>query len=536
MFKKFLINILLSCILILFFILSVGSAMRESLTFDEIVYLQAGRTEVLQHIFTLDPYNPPLIREISMLPYIFNNEFYTNEMFVFNHVLWGRVSIIFLGAALLIAVFVFVKKYLGEKEAIFAIFLLALEPNILANSHYVTIDIGLTLFFFLSYSLFILFLQNPSYRATILLSLSIGLGMATKILFIPYFLLTTALVWFFQYKSKTFSTVMRNWKKLILGGLITLFVIWGIYFFSWHIFIKEREDTSRVSSKVMQFAKHHNLKIVADAIFFLEIQPIPLGDYGAIVKNNVLRGLHSDKCFFLGKYYDTCRWYFMPVNFLLKTPPPLLIYFSVSVFLFIKQRKRSAIQYLLLFPILGTLFSSILFRVQPLVRYILPIFPFIVIFSALSISFWQKTPIRKLIFYILLVWYIAGTLFSFPHFISYANELNFGHKYFLLQDSNLDWGQSLPDARKFMLQHKESLIMFSYFGRDNGDLYGLKSNKSYGSYKNNEICQFHSIHAYGKTQITLISITNWSICGYNMNPRYTKQKIKSVIGESILVF
>ena len=80
--------------------------------------------------------------------------------------------------------------------------------------------------------------------------------------------------------------------------------------------------------------------------------------------------------------------------------------------------------------------------------------------------------------------------------------------------------------------------MLSYFGRDNGNLYGLKSNFKYGSYKFEDICRFHKISKqnWNGYNITAISVSNWYYCGYYKDQKYTKEKIVNVLGDSILIF
>ena len=529
-------NALLFLLAATFFLLSLSSAMRESLTFDEVVYLQEGRNAVVSQTFDIDPYNPPLMREIVVFPYIVNSNFYKSDLVLLKNPLWGRVVMIFLSIGLIASMYLFVLKYVGKKEALFALFLASLEPDLLAHSHYVTLDMGLTLFVFLSFILLINVVKNPSWKNIMFLSLSCGLGMATKLSFIPYFFGSALLILLFNYKKKVLL-VVGNIKKIVLGSLLVLTVIWATYFFSLHVVIKQRDDTSRVSAQLVKFANSHHVWLLSNAVIFLEHQPLPLGDYVATIKNSMLRSLHHDTCFFLGKTYSSCRWYFMPINFLLKTPIPLLVFFVTSFALYIKEKRKSVLQTTILIPIGIILISSVIFPLNPLVRYILPIFPFLIIFASFSVSFWTKTVLRKSLFSTLVLWYLGGTLLAFPHFISYANELTFGQKQFLLTDSNVDWGQSLPDVFSYMQKNNIQKLNFSYFGRDNGDWYGLQSSIPYGSYKANEICAFHTIQRKnGRGMVTLISISNWTACGYNKLPAYSKTHIQGVVGQSIFVF
>src|SRR5579883_1579056 len=125
-------RILLSVFILLFVGFSIGSSINESLTFDEIVYLQEGRQALLNHTFSIDPYNPPFIKELAVLPYLFNKNFYSNPLFLMQYPLVSKITIILLGIGVIVATYLLAKEYLGKSEAVFAAGLLSLEPTMLA--------------------------------------------------------------------------------------------------------------------------------------------------------------------------------------------------------------------------------------------------------------------------------------------------------------------------------------------------------------------------------------------------------------------
>ena len=92
--------------------------------------------------FAIDTYNPPLIRELQMLAVALGSK--TEKLFV------SRLVTVALGLVLLISVYLTTRKHFGAGIGLFALFFLAFEPNFLGHSHYVTLDIGTALFFFLA--------------------------------------------------------------------------------------------------------------------------------------------------------------------------------------------------------------------------------------------------------------------------------------------------------------------------------------------------------------------------------------------------
>ena len=158
--KRFTV-VFVGILLILFAGLSVASSLRESLTFDEIVHIQEGKNALLAHTFVIDTNNPPLIRELAVVPLVLGVEKMIHSPYPNIQMLPARLVIVILGIFLCVSVFWFAKKYVGREAALFALLLFVFEPNTLAHSHYVTQDVGVTLFFFLTYLLYVRLLAKP---------------------------------------------------------------------------------------------------------------------------------------------------------------------------------------------------------------------------------------------------------------------------------------------------------------------------------------------------------------------------------------
>jgi hypothetical protein len=109
------------------------------------------------------------------------------------------------------------------------------------------------------------------------------------------------------------------------------------------------------------------------------------------------------------------------------------------------------------------------------IRHILPVFPFIYILVSIRIKNWidSRKPIFSkrtalLLILFLLVWYGASSLSSFPHYLSYFNELIGGSKngYHYVVDSNVDWGQGLKSLSKWVEKQGIKKIYVDYFPDD----------------------------------------------------------------------
>ncbi|PIN80792.1 hypothetical protein COV16_00275, partial [Candidatus Woesearchaeota archaeon CG10_big_fil_rev_8_21_14_0_10_34_8] len=148
-------------------------------------------------------------------------------------------------------------------------------------------------------------------------------------------------------------------------------------------------------------------------------------------------------------------WYYFIVAFFVKTPASTLIVLFAALFLFFKTKhdnKKIRNALFLLIPAVLYFIAFIPSKYNIGHRHILPIYPFLFVFMSSIISvdleslgdkFARYKKYAKIVLLFLIALLIMGTVFSYPYFIPYFNELvggsENGHKYLL--DSNLDWGQ-----------------------------------------------------------------------------------------------
>lgn len=517
---KHIIFLIIFCLI--FAAMSVGSALSESYTYDEPLHLQEGIAALTKHTFDVDPLNPPLIRELAVL------QGSTLQQ--------ARRVILMLSAALMVAVFFVTKKYFGVPAALFALVLFTFEPNILAHSHYVTLDMGFTLFFFLCWIACVKFLQKGSLRSALVFGLTLGLAMASKVSAVMYMGASGVVYAFFRHSGQGpgIQKVREvHWIPTFAGMTMTaLFVVWGAYFFTTDVVIKEREDATRVSSRIIAFVKDKHIPFLASVVMFGKTQKIPLGQYLALAKNTVIYARQPKSVFFLGEAFEKSRWYFMPVNVMLKTPLPLLILFLIGI---IRGRKNKHLV-IFLAPVIGIFAFASFSGISPWVRYVLPIYPFMIIIAATTITTFKRLPAKWYLLF-LVVWYVIGTMREYPHFLSYANEIiQPAKRYEAFYDVNIEWGEKLPAIARFVKDNPDKTIYLSYFGTDDGDQYGLVSDIPWETYKFVGVCAFHKINDGSGETVRLISASNWYYCGYNKQEEFKEDEIAAVYEKTFLVF
>ncbi len=496
-----------------FLALSVGSALSESLTYDEVFYLEEGRRIWDTRTFS-DPYNPPLAPMLGRIPAALG----------FDGMLPARLVSVVFGVVLIIAVY--------RVGGLAAAAILAFEPTFLANSHYVTGDVAVTLFLFLATVAWMRLLARATVRRTVLLALACGYALVSKMTAIPFLAVALLAVWWRRRPRRGVAWFGKHRRSIVGSVVVTLAVIWASYLFTWDVVIRQRTDPGRLSEQLVAYANTHNLPIVTQSVTFLMKQPLPLGTYLATVKNNLLRVGKPAMVFFDGQIYDRTRWYFMIVNVVRKIPIPLLLLVVIGGIgptpLKLRGVKEIGI---------GILLVSAFTGMVPLARYVLPAVPFLALAGARGIGVIGGKGGAVVA---LLLWYIVGTIAHYPHFVSYANELVGPRekRYEVLADSNLDWGQALPDLALHARREGIGTIRFSYFGRDDAGRYGLPSTTPYGGWRFEEICAFHNVVVEPRLnkEVTAISASNWYYCGYNTAEVYRKENVQEVVADVFLVF
>jgi hypothetical protein len=493
--KKYWYWLLVPVILGTMFATMYFSSKGDSAIVDEIAHIPSGYSYITMGDYRLNPEHPPLFKDLSGLaillsqkvvyPYAYvkadnpvvNNEWEAGWHFLYetpgnnpdNMLIAARIPEMLISLTLGLLVFLWARKLFGNKAGVLALILYAFDANIIAHSRFVTSDLIISFAFFLNFFTLYYLLKKPNWTKVVLTGVTVFIVLVAKFsaaILAPAYLIVFAMLILrkgTETKTNLLSGIFdKDWKKRLLSSfsifaiisIIGVVLMWGFYFF----------HTMNMPGDVQRALIHESLpedsaKNIVSVLDKLSYNPVtkPLGQYllGLTMVSSHVEGGHD--AYFLGMTSNKGWWFYYPVVIALKTAIPIFI-FAILLFVFwryIKKYDWFTELYLWVVP-LCFLVMGMQGSLDLGIRYMLPLFPFLyVVLARLADVIDFKNLFAKkrdwylaggtLIMIVLLIWYVAESLLTYPHYLSYFNEFAGGYQngYKYLTDSNLDWGQDV---------------------------------------------------------------------------------------------
>ncbi len=196
---------------------------------------------------------------------------------------------------------------------------------------------------------------------------------------------------------------------------------------------------------------------------------------------------HEERAAFLNGEYETSGWrHFFPYCLAVKTP---LAFFGLlglgmialpSVATGRDKVPRGSLVYQLVpiavsLAILWPIFLGTQLNIGH--RHILPTYPLMFVLAGAA-AHWCRgaTRVAAGTIALLLIWLVADSIASYPHYLAYFNQFVPRDKaYQHLVDSSLDWGQDLPSLKKWLDKNttEDEPLFLSYFGTASPAYYGI---------------------------------------------------------------
>lgn len=528
-------NCIVLIILGLILNISIIVSSQESTTMDEQAHIPSAYTYVKYNDMRLNPEHPPLLKDLAGIPLQFlnvkfptddpgwtngiNEQWTLGNKFIHSNdadavIFWSRFPIILITLLLGFFIYKWTRELAGAAAGLLALVLYAFDPNILGHNHYVTTDLGIAAFIFISFYYFIKFIKNPSWKNTILAGIFLGLAELAKfsaVLLFPFFALIIVIYAIFKkkpastrgnclpvllnqgestrggpdfenasvfkYKLKKFGEYV--WKYAIIIA-ICFVLIWILY--QYNTFNMPAEKVQDVARTV--FGDQGSGKIAKSVIIGMSQIPLlkGLSEYFLGVFMVFARVEGGNTYYFFGHVSNQATPRYFPAVFILKETIPFLVlilftggYALYNLIKNIAKEKGNVIvkswtrikyylqtgvaYYAMLGFILLYSYLSITGNLNIGFRHLFPILPFAYVLVAKktfdflkNIKTEQTLKTAKIILMVIIAWIIIEPAVFFPSYISYFNEFAGGPKngYQYVADSNLDWGQDLKRLRNWV--------------------------------------------------------------------------------------
>lgn len=569
-------------LLTLMFTVMIGSSWGDSGIEDERPHVVAGYSYLTTGDYRINPEHPPLIKDLAALPLVLkhsftfpfdywranlNSQWELGSKFLYDSgnspdeiFFLARLPIILLSLAFGYLVFIWAKDLYGEKAGLFALFLYVFDANIIAHSRFVTTDLGISFAIFLNLYFVWKFFREPVMKYFLLAGLTFGVVLITKFsaaLLVPIYFLIFILEMIKgrggKAEDRKFSLLFD--KSIIKRGLgnILSFTLIGIIglvvmylFYVPHVMNMSSETAHALVAAELP---NHSLTPIIERLYDTPLMK-PFAHYllGFSMVSGHVTGGH--RVFFMGDVANGFRAYYV-VAFLIKTAIPTLIFLFSMLFLMfrrnIKERNLDYDKLYLLIPFAVFYGMALQGSINLGIRYLLPIFPFIFVFVsdfANKVKFYNFSSLsfkdlranaKNLVFFVLLAWYVAGSLTTYPHYLAYFNESiggpKNGAKY--ITDSNIDWGQDLKRLAKYVDDNNINSLAIDYFGSGRPSYYIPGSQQWKGEMGKPRGYFAISVSTY--SQVT----SKFKDTGEDVDPNYVwlrDEKPVATIGYSILVF
>jgi 4-amino-4-deoxy-L-arabinose transferase-like glycosyltransferase len=497
-------SVVAGLLLILMAFLAGGSALRESVTIDEVAHIGAGVSYLQRLDLRLNEEHPPLPKVLAALPLVLRGvhadyshiSWTVSEKFfhayagqwVFGEwlltkwnnpvttLVWARLPMLLLTLALGWTVYAYARRLAGNWGGLLCLSIYVSTAAFLSVGPLVHTDMAVTLFSLVTLWRFAETWQNPSRKNAVLFGLSLAAALLSKF---------TAGILFFAFVASALSTRWRTlpgqpiakpearawrrlrWRTTLQGVFLAALVVYVFYF----IFSLNQ------TTDVLYRLGHGSAAVPLRRL----LMPPWLYLRGVLLV--LISG--SRPTVTLGHTYPHGVWFYFPVLFVLKSALGFLGLLVLAPALALWQKRRPnantpvipadlAIHWRVLwislivftgFCLLSRLDIGIRHFSVPLILLVLLLAPLPRLVERLRLSAPVPGRLVAAMAGLLSLSCLFTALHTYPYYFPYINAFGLGRPaYTLLNDSNLDWNQSLPEVKRFADQHGLQKILVDEYG------------------------------------------------------------------------
>ena len=478
------VEVLAALILLLMAVNLVTVTARKSITADEVVLIPSAYYALVSNQVQLIPQHPPLSKLLAGLPLLFiqPNElppeqinrsavpaeiewayimrFWQDNRGNFEAIsFWARMPMIALTLALGVLLLVFARDLFGDRAALLALFLFALEPTVLAHGRVVQTDIPAAFGLLLTiYTLFRYF-GGPTWPRALAIGGAAGVAMLAKYSMVVLGPILLAVFLILLWGQKDRRPVVGH---ALLALLALILTINAGYFFHQRPFTPA--DAQWIANC---FPASSDLVSVSVRILRLFLPTdFVMGVYWQLQHSH-----EGHPAGLLGMYSLHGWWYYFPVAFALKTTIPFL-FLSIASLVWALSRLIRRKERALLFLLVPFVLYTVLLMASPLnigVRYYLPAYVFLLILSGALLDALFRAKTGRLAAAAIGVLVLASVSFEawriYPNYMPYLNQFASSRPHWwYLSDSNVEWGDDAKELAAYLRARGETRVRAMLLG------------------------------------------------------------------------
>jgi hypothetical protein len=456
----------------------------DGYTNDEILYIGAGYRQAALGDHRLNTTQPPLAQRMiawgltGLSPRV--PEFRAGE----DVLLWcrrfveqngatrllrrARVPSMLLTLGLAVAIWIWARSLGGPAAGLLALALAAFHPSLLAHGHLATTDLPAALAMFLASWAFWRWCQAPSAARGLLVAMILALGVVTRLT--VWLLLPTFIVLLLLRRGQGEGIRVRAVALLLaIAAVVVPLTIWIVH---------DLRSAPWAGESVL--GPTRSLPFSGQVVEWLRRLRLLPEAYLEAARFQIEHNATGHPAYLLGQHSKTGWRHYFLVAFLVKNTLGFLLALTAVVVL--RWKKRGAplaagLAWHTLLPPAVVFLAVSAGHIQIGERYLLPIYPYLIVFAALTL-----TPLldgrkgRIAVLALVGLHAFATIAVARRGYLAYFNALaggpDGGHR--LLLDSNLDWGQDLPRLADWMRHEGVDRIQLGYHGVDDPDRYGIR--------------------------------------------------------------
>ena len=484
-------------------VLAGGAVSRESITIDEVAHLGAGVSYLQKLDLRMNEEHPPLAKVLAAIPLVvrgvradysdfswtFSQSFFAETLgqWSWGHsvamrwndpystMFWGRMPMLLLTLALGLALYVFGSRLGNAWGGLLCLAAYVSTPAFLVFGPLVLTDIAVAFFCLLTIWAFAEMWRTPNRNTLLRFGLALSGALLSKfssgLLLFGFLAFMLSLRWLPIAGQPTERDELRQWRRvrrryLRKGILLAALIVYAVYFIlSWN------QPTD-------------SLELLGHGFGALVLRRLLMPPW-LYLRGLALFALMSSRgTFILGHSYPHGVWFYFPVLFVLKSTLAFLFLLILAAAVAVVAKRKLARNFwvragmefqwralwvfLLVFTaacMLSRLDLSIRHFTVPITLLILMLAPLPRVLDQLRQAGWSIARIGTGLVLVLACASLVTVVRAYPYYFPFLNSLSFGRPgYLLVNDSNLDWNQALPDAERFVQQQGLQHVLLDEYG------------------------------------------------------------------------